>query len=455
MRLLRELAGAGADDDGGQGRRLRPRHAAESAAAPRARPAPSGSASRPSTRRSPLRDGRRHRADAVLAGGARRGLRRGHRADVDVTAYSVAELDEIADAGRAHRRAGPRSSSRSTPGCPAAARRCADWPTGRGAARGRGARALAGHRHLVALRLQRRARPPRQRRPGGRPSARRSAIADDAGLQPEVRHLANSAAAILRPSARFDLVRCGIAVVRPRPGARRHAPDLGLVPAMTVARHARDGQADRGRRRRLLRPHLDRRPRHHRRPGARSGTATGVPRHAGNTRRGAGSTAQRRPIRGRVCMDQFVVDLGGDAARARRPRSCCSAPATDGEPTAQDWAEACGTINYEIVTRIGGRMARRYVDTEEDTRVSAAPPRRSASPPARLGLAAAGTAVGVARRAAGRSRAAARATSRRSGRCAPRRSRSSPTTAYPCTSRSTSTDRPTPGTRRSADDARR
>ena len=34
----------------------------------------------------------------------------------------------------------------------------------------------------------------------------------------------------------------------------------------------------------------------------------------------------------------------------------------DGEPTAQDWAEACGTINYEIVTRIGGRMARRYVD---------------------------------------------------------------------------------------------
>ena len=36
-------------------------------------------------------------------------------------------------------------------------------------------------------------------------------------------------------------------------------------------------------------------------------------------------------------------------------------PGKDGEPTAQDWAEACGTINYEIVTRIGGRMERRYV----------------------------------------------------------------------------------------------
>ena len=35
---------------------------------------------------------------------------------------------------------------------------------------------------------------------------------------------------------------------------------------------------------------------------------------------------------------------------------------TQGEPTAQDWAEAAGTISYEIVTRIGGRMTRRYVD---------------------------------------------------------------------------------------------
>jgi alanine racemase len=32
-----------------------------------------------------------------------------------------------------------------------------------------------------------------------------------------------------------------------------------------------------------------------------------------------------------------------------------------GEPTAQDWAEACGTISYEIVTAMGGRMRRRYV----------------------------------------------------------------------------------------------
>ncbi|MBA3783642.1 MAG: alanine racemase, partial [Nocardioides sp.] len=58
-------------------------------------------------------------------------------------------------------------------------------------------------------------------------------IAHDAGLRPEVRHLANSAAAILRPGARYDLVRCGIAAygLDPAPG---RTPDLGLVPAMTV-----------------------------------------------------------------------------------------------------------------------------------------------------------------------------------------------------------------------------
>ena len=46
------------------------------------------------------------------------------------------------------------------------------------------------------------------------------------------------------------------------------------------------------------------------------------------------------------------------------PRSTIFGTGDDGEPTAQDWAEACGTISYEIVTRIGGRFTRRYVDSE-------------------------------------------------------------------------------------------
>jgi alanine racemase len=187
-------------------------------------------------------------------------------------------------------------------------------------------------------------------------------VAAAAGLDPEVRHLANSAATVLRPSARFDLVRCGIASYGqdPAPG---HTHDLGLVPAMTaqgrlaMVKPVRAGAgvsyghtwvADRDTTVGLV----------------PMGYGDGVPRHASNTAE-VWVAGRRRPIRGRVCMDQFVVDLDGDLPPAGEP-VVLFGTGTDGEPTAQDWAEACGTINYEIVTRIGGRMHRLVVDTEAD-----------------------------------------------------------------------------------------
>jgi alanine racemase len=183
------------------------------------------------------------------------------------------------------------------------------------------------------------------------------AVADQAGLRPEVRHLANSAAAILRPSARFDLVRVGLASygLDPAPG---HTPDLGLRPAMTVRATLA-----------LTKPLA---------AGASVsyghtwtaetdttvglvpvGYADGVPRHASNVAQVL-VDGKRRAIRGRVCMDQFVVDLDGDLPPAGDD-VVLFGPGLHGEPTAQDWAEASGTISYEIVTRIGGRMTRRYV----------------------------------------------------------------------------------------------
>src|SRR4029450_8177753 len=60
------------------------------------------------------------------------------------------------------------------------------------------------------------------------------------------------------------------------------------------------------------------------------------------------------PTAGRVCMDQIVLACGddpvapGDVATLFGP----------GRPSADDWAEACGTINYEIVTRFGGSRGR-------------------------------------------------------------------------------------------------
>ena len=185
-------------------------------------------------------------------------------------------------------------------------------------------------------------------------------LARAAGLRPEVTHLANSAAAILRPSSRRDLVRVGIATygLDPAPGV---TPELGLVPAMTaratlaLVKHVQPGDAvSYGRTWIADRPTtLGLVP---------AGYADGLPRVGGN-RAEVAIAGTRRPVRGRICMDQLVVDLGGDDPGAGAEVTVFGTGA-HGEPTAQDWAEACGTISYEIVTRIGGRFTRRYVDSD-------------------------------------------------------------------------------------------
>jgi alanine racemase len=183
------------------------------------------------------------------------------------------------------------------------------------------------------------------------------ATAEQAGLVPEVRHLANSAAAVLRPSSRFDLVRCGIASygLDPAPGV---TPDLGLEPAMTVTaplaltKHLHAGAS-------VSYGHTWTTPGDTRVGLVPLGYGDGVPRHAGNTAE-VWVDGKRRPIRGRICMDQFVIDLGEDGPDAG-DEVVLFGPGTSGEPTADDWARACGTIHYEIVTRVGGRLRRRYV----------------------------------------------------------------------------------------------
>jgi len=187
-------------------------------------------------------------------------------------------------------------------------------------------------------------------------------VAEAAGLRPEVRHLANSAAAILRPSSRFDLVRCGIASygLDPAPG---HTDHVGLVPAMTlraalaVTKQIRAGDG-------VSYGHTWV-AEHDTTVGVvPAGYGEGIPRHASDTAE-VWIAGRRRPVRGRICMDQFVVDLGGDDL-APGTDVVLFGTGYDGEPTAQDWAEACSTINYEIVTRLGGRLGRRYLERHLD-----------------------------------------------------------------------------------------
>jgi alanine racemase len=190
------------------------------------------------------------------------------------------------------------------------------------------------------------------------------ALAAQAGLDPEVTHLANSAAAILRPTSHFDLVRCGIAAygLDPAPG---ETPRLGLRPAMTARARlvmSKPIEAGDG----VSYGHTWTAPEDTTVGLVPTGYGDGVPRAAGNTA-SVWVEDSLRPIRGRVCMDQVVVDLHGELPPPGT-EVVLFGPGDLGEPTAQDWAEAVGTISYEIVTRIGGRFVRRHVDTEEGSR---------------------------------------------------------------------------------------
>jgi alanine racemase len=183
-------------------------------------------------------------------------------------------------------------------------------------------------------------------------------VATAAGLSPEVVHLANSAAALTRPSARFDLVRCGLAAygLSPIPQLST-AGQLGLRPAMTA--RARAAVAKRV-------PAGSGVSYGHTYTTGRESTLVVVPvGYADGVLRSGSSTApvqvagRRHTVSGRVCMDQLVVDCGDDPVAAGDD-VVLFGPGDHGEPTAEDWAQACGTISYEIVTRIGGRFVRRY-----------------------------------------------------------------------------------------------
>lgn len=181
------------------------------------------------------------------------------------------------------------------------------------------------------------------------------AAAENAGITPQVRHIANTAAALDVPQARYDLVRIGgggfgLATLpggappwlRPAMTLRARLVLVKRVPAGTGVSYG------------------------HRYTTSRESTlglvpvgyADGIPRSA------AGqplvfARGRRWPIAGTVCMDQLVVDFG-DEPVTEGEEVVLFGPGDDGEPTAQEWGEALGTISYEIVTGIGARVPRSH-----------------------------------------------------------------------------------------------
>jgi alanine racemase len=181
-----------------------------------------------------------------------------------------------------------------------------------------------------------------------------------AGLEPTFRHLANSAGALVVPESRLDLVRIGIAAygIDPAPGIAALA-GVALRPVMRLRSQlvnvkqiqagagvsygwtwTADAPTTVG-----LVP---------------LGYGDGIPRHASN-RAWVGCSGGRVPVRGRICMDQFVVELGAGRVAEPGEEVILFGPGDRGEPTAGEWADWCDTIGYEIVTRIGSRVPRRYL----------------------------------------------------------------------------------------------
>ena len=197
-------------------------------------------------------------------------------------------------------------------------------------------------------------------------------LATKLGVEPELVHLSNSAATINDKASHFDLVRLGIAMygLSPDISTMGSSEKLNLIPALSLR----------------ARLHLVKEVPAGSKVGyggtaetvvdtklgiVAMGYADGVPRNA-NSQAGVLVGNKMSPIIGRVSMDQFVVDLGkesqaragdwayliGDVIGSPKEPSYTS----DTCYTADSWAIACGTINYEIVTRIGPRVKKVYLD---------------------------------------------------------------------------------------------
>jgi alanine racemase len=179
------------------------------------------------------------------------------------------------------------------------------------------------------------------------------------GVTDSLHHLSNSAATLKDSDSRFDMVRTGIAMYGLTPDVKTlgSSVSLGLkaamslhaklhlvkdVPAGSPVGYGATAITDRDTKLGIV----------------AMGYADGIPRIA----QGAGIFVHGKsaPIIGRVSMDQFVVDLGPDSAAISGEWVEVFGDGLAGGYTAEDWGNASGSINYEIVTRIGPRVPRIY-----------------------------------------------------------------------------------------------
>ncbi|MBM7517669.1 alanine racemase [Nocardioides nitrophenolicus] len=175
-------------------------------------------------------------------------------------------------------------------------------------------------------------------------------VARAAGLRPRERHLAATAATLTDPRTHHTMSRVGAGLVGIDPsGTTALEPAMTLTAPLVQVRRVRAGTpVGYGHAHRTSRAtHLGLLP---------LGYADGLPRVA-SERAEVLVRGVRRPVVGRISMDQVVVDLGAEGAQAGEIATVFG-PGPDGAPTAAEWAAWAGTIEHEVVTGIGARVPR-------------------------------------------------------------------------------------------------
>lgn len=179
-----------------------------------------------------------------------------------------------------------------------------------------------------------------------------------AGIEPPLRHAANSAAAIAHPASRYDLVRCGIAVygIPPSPtlaGVVDLQPAVQLATEVSFVKPVTAGEGiSYGLHHRVERDTLV--------ATLPIGYADGVFRRLGLERQDVLIRGRRRPMVGVVTMDQLTVDVGPDSDVRPGDEAVLLGAQGDERITPDEWAERLHTISYEVVCAMGARVERRY-----------------------------------------------------------------------------------------------
>jgi alanine racemase len=182
------------------------------------------------------------------------------------------------------------------------------------------------------------------------------ALARDAGLAPSILHLANSAGALEHAPSWLDMVRCGASIYGIETVAgRTHGlePAIRVVSRVSQLRHVPAGTGV---------------SYNHAYVTAEAttlalvpvGYGDGIPRELSK----GGEVViggQRHPIVGAISMDQLIVHVG-DAPVALGDEVVLLGLPSAGEPDAAEWARITSTISHEILTGLGGRMARTHIN---------------------------------------------------------------------------------------------